>query len=85
MVETAIVNISRIEMIWKVLIAHIDILSTSVVANLRTLSIEALLCIILEIFAHKKVDSKKPVLRSVSANEEDLDCDIDEKWSGLVW
>ena len=54
LVETTLVNISRVEMIWKVLIAHFEILSNCKVQALRQLSLEALLCIILEIFNHKK-------------------------------
>jgi len=54
LVETTLVNVSRVEMIWKVLIAHFEILSNCKVQALRQLSLEALLCIILEIFNHKK-------------------------------
>mmetsp|Transcript_30487 Transcript_30487/g.29874 ORF Transcript_30487/g.29874 Transcript_30487/m.29874 type:complete len:112 (-) Transcript_30487:1863-2198(-) len=48
------VNISRIELIWKILIAHFDILTNCKIAMLRQLSIEALLAIILEIFSNRK-------------------------------
>jgi hypothetical protein len=54
LVETTLVNVSRVEMIWKVLIAHFEILSNCKVQALRQLSLEALLCIILEIFNCKK-------------------------------
>jgi hypothetical protein len=54
LVETTLVNVSRVEMIWKVLIAHFEILSNCKVQALRQLSLEALLCIILEIFNSKK-------------------------------
>ena len=54
LVETTLVNVSRVEMIWKVLIAHFEILSNCKVQALRQLSLEALLCIILEIFNHNK-------------------------------
>ena len=54
LVETALVNISRIELVWKILIAHFDILSNCKYQALRQLSLEALLCIILDIYKYRK-------------------------------
>ena len=54
LVETALVNITRIELIWIILVAHFDILANCKVQMLRQLSIDAMLCLILEIFVSKK-------------------------------
>jgi hypothetical protein len=101
LVETALVNISRIELIWKVLIAHFDILSNCKVQVLRQLSLEALLSIILEVFSFRKerravelpdVVRKKSHQSSGgktdSMDEDDMgvdDIDVDENWSGTIW
>jgi hypothetical protein len=77
LVETTLVNVSRVEMIWKVLIAHFEILSNCKVQALRQLSLEALLCIILEIFNHKK--EKKGELDPSAkkrANSNDVQTDV---------
>ena len=84
------VNISRIEVVWKILIAHFDILANCKVQTLRQLSLEALLCIILEIFGFRKEQKKQPPKKrqavSVgSGNESADDTDVDENWSGTVW
>ena len=52
--ETALVNVSRIDNIWKIIVAHFDILSNCQVLAIRQLTIEALQTIVLAIFAHKK-------------------------------
>ena len=71
---------------------------------LRSLSIEALLCIILDIFAYRKNISEGKLIRVSSMNtpssskratfksrssegldDDDLDIDVDENWSGTVW
>ena len=54
LVETALVNVSRIDNIWKIIVAHFDILSNCQVLAIRQLTIEALQTIVLEVFAHKK-------------------------------
>jgi len=54
LVETALVNVSRIDNIWKIIVAHFDILSNCQVLAIRQLTIEALQTIVLAIFAHKK-------------------------------
>ena len=64
LVETALVNVSRIDNIWKIIVAHFDILSNCQVLAIRQLTIEALQTIVLAIFAHKKTlqNSKAPSL-----------------------
>ena len=42
LVETALVNVSRIDNIWKIIVAHFDILSNCQVLAIRQLTIEAL-------------------------------------------
>ena len=54
LVETALVNVSRIDNFWKIIVAHFDILSNCQVLAIRQLTIEALQTIVLSIFAHKK-------------------------------
>ena len=54
LVETALVNVSRIDNIWKIIVAHFDILSNCQVLAIRQLTIEALQTIVMEVFAHKK-------------------------------
>ena len=54
LVETALVNVSRIDNIWKIIVAHFDILSNCKVLDICLLTIEVLKTIILAIFAHKK-------------------------------
>lgn len=96
LVETALVNISRIEVVWKVLIAHFDILANCKVQTLRQLSLEALLCIILEVFNYRKEAKKsddflknKGISQKSSNSMDDEgemeDVDADECWSGTVW
>lgn len=101
LVETALVNISRIELIWKVLVAHFDILANCNIQMLRQLSIEALLCIILDIFAYRKNVSEGKLTRvgsygtpssiksAAKAKSSEVlsedDMDVDENWSGTVW
>ena len=62
LVETALVNVSRIDNIWKIIVAHFNILSNCQVLAIRQLTIEALQTIVLEVFAHKK--SLNPQQRS---------------------
>ena len=54
LVEAALVNVSRIEGIWKIIVAHFDILSNCQVLAVRLLTIDALQTIVLAIFTHKK-------------------------------
>jgi hypothetical protein len=54
LVEATLVNVSRIESLWKIIVAHFDILNNCQVLAVRQLTIEALQTIVLEIFAHKK-------------------------------
>lgn len=42
LVESALVNTSRIEGFWKIIVAHFDILSSCPVLAIRQLTIEAL-------------------------------------------
>ena len=50
------VNISRIDSFWKILVAHFEILAQSKEAQIRHVTIDALQLLILEYFAHKKVE-----------------------------
>ena len=59
LVEAALINVSRIEGIWKIIVAHFDILSNCQVLAVRQLTIEALQVIVLEIFAFKKLQQTK--------------------------
>jgi hypothetical protein len=54
LVEASLVNVSRIDGFWKIIVAHFDILSSCQVLAVRQLTIEALQTIVLEIFAIKK-------------------------------
>ena len=54
LVETALVNVTRIDNFWKIIVAHFDILSNCQVLAIRLLTVDALQTIILAIFAHKK-------------------------------
>jgi hypothetical protein len=64
-------------MIWKVLIAHFEILSNCKVQALRQLSLEALLCIILEIFNSKKEKkAEQDVSAKKRANSNDVQTDV---------
>ena len=58
LVEATLVNVSRIEGVWKIIVTHFDILSSCPVLVIRQLTIEALQTIVLEIFAHKKISMK---------------------------
>jgi hypothetical protein len=76
------------------------------VQALRQLSLEALLCIILEIFSFRKekkildlrmpkespskinrntTKSRKSITSSGNEEEDDMEIDVDENWSGTVW
>lgn len=82
LVETTLVNVSRVEMIWKVLIAHFEILSNCKVQALRQLSLEALLCIILEIFNHKKekkVELDPSAKKRANSNDVQTDVPVDDE------
>jgi hypothetical protein len=82
LVETTLVNVSRVDMIWKVLIAHFEILSNCKVQALRQLSLEALLCIILEIFNHKKEkkgDLDPSVKKRANSNDVQTDVPVDDE------
>lgn len=54
LVETALVNVTRIDDFWKIIVAHFDILSNCQVLAVRLLTIDALQTIVLAIFTHKK-------------------------------
>ena len=50
LVETALVNVSRIDIFWKLIVAHFEILYQLKNPNVRTLTIDALMVIVIEIF-----------------------------------
>lgn len=58
LVESSLVNVSRIEGLWKIIVSHFEILSSCQVLAVRQLTIEALQTIVLEIFAFKKSKPK---------------------------
>jgi hypothetical protein len=64
LVEAALVNVSRIDGIWKIIVSHFEIMSSCPVLAVRQLTIEALQTIVLEVFAFKKIamKQKKPVV-----------------------
>ena len=82
LVEAALINVSRIEGIWKIIVAHFDILSNCQVLAVRQLTIEALQVIVLEIFAFKKLhqskskpssrDSQKEIVNDLSLEADSL-------------
>jgi hypothetical protein len=70
LVEAALINVSRIEGIWKIIVAHFDILSNCQVLAVRQLTIEALQVIVLEIFAFKKLHHSKSKPSSRDSQKE---------------
>lgn len=97
LVETALVNIHRIELIWKIIVAHFDILSSCKVLAIRQLTIEALQTIVFEIFAFKKHQNQVPAAEEeMSENDSfsskkskvsvvSVESEIDEGWNEFVW
>jgi len=70
LVESALVNVSRVESIWKIIVAHFDILSNCKVLAIRQITIEALQTIVLEIFNYRKNNVKKRVGRRSRKNSD---------------
>lgn len=58
LVETALVNVGRIDICWKIIIAHLEILQQSKDATVRQYTIEALQLLALEIFIFKKASEE---------------------------
>lgn len=54
MLETCIINIERIHLLWETVSAHIDCLASSKFYQLRSLALDSLTCLIINVFlAHK--------------------------------
>jgi hypothetical protein len=50
LVETSLVNVTRVDIFWKMIVAHFDILFQTNNPEVRQLTIEALQIIVLEVF-----------------------------------
>ena len=54
LIETSLVNVSRIDIFWKSIVAHFDMLAGSKDPRVRQYTVEAMHILVLEIFAYKK-------------------------------
>lgn len=63
MLETAIINLDRIHLIWDVVSAHLDCLANSRFADIRVLAVECFSCLAICILLSKdlRVDGKESV------------------------
>ncbi len=67
MLETTIINVDRVHILWDAVSAHIDCLANSKFVQLRSLAIDAITCLINNIFlAHEKAEAGEMQSRSDS-------------------
>lgn len=88
LIETALVNVGRIDICWKIIIAHLEILQQSKDATVRQYTIEALQLLALEVFVFKKAseESKDSFDQSnVPADSDNSDQVADEQWVYDAW
>ena len=65
MLETAIVNIDRVHLLWDSVIAHLDCLANCKYPHLRSLAVDCLTCFIINaFFAHAKCQEDKEAIES---------------------
>ena len=90
LIETALVNVSRIDIFWKIIMAHFEILGQSKDVTVRQYTIEALQMLVIEIFSYKKqtqnqITSEETDEASVFVEEKLKERIPDESWLNDSW
>ena len=58
MIETAIINIDRIQLLWEVLSAHLECFANCKYSQLRSLAVDGITCLVINTFLSKAHSTK---------------------------